>query len=86
MAEPSRESNQKPHSLKSCTPPTELLGIAKSLIKTDPKDPNSTKFPTNIVTLVGWLVVLRFNATLTAKVISWWSVTHTCFLAFSHQY
>ena len=27
-----------------------------------------------------------FNATLTAKVISWRSVTHMCFLAFSHQY
>ena len=35
---------------------------------------------------VGWLVVLEFNATLTAKVISWRSVTHMCFLAFSHQY
>ena len=34
----------------------------------------------------GWLVVLGFNATLTAKVISWRSVTHMCFLAFSHQY
>ena len=33
-----------------------------------------------------WLVVLEFNATLTAKVISWRSVTHMCFLAFSHQY
>ena len=33
-----------------------------------------------------WLVVLGFNATLTAKVISWRSVTHMCFLAFSHQY
>ena len=33
-----------------------------------------------------WLVVLRFNATLTAKVISWRAVTHMCFLAFSHQY
>ena len=32
-----------------------------------------------------WLVVLGFNATLTAKVI-WQSVTHMCFLAFSHQY
>ena len=32
-----------------------------------------------------WLVVLRFNATLTAKVI-WRSVTHMSFLAFSHQY
>ena len=31
------------------------------------------------------VVVLGFNATLTAKVISWWSVTHMCFLAFSHQ-
>ena len=36
--------------------------------------------------LVAWLVVLGFNATLTAKVISWRSVTHMCFLAFSHQY
>ena len=35
--------------------------------------------------LVGWLVVLGFNATLTTKVISWRSVTHVCFLAFSHQ-
>ena len=35
---------------------------------------------------VGWLVVFGLNATLTAKVISWWSVTHMCFLAFSHQY
>ena len=33
-----------------------------------------------------WLVVLGFNTTLTAKVISWRSVTHMCFLAFSHQY
>ena len=32
----------------------------------------------------GWLVVLGFNATLTAKVILWRSVTHMCFLAFSH--
>ena len=32
------------------------------------------------------LVVLGLNATLTAKVVSWWSVTHMCFLAFSHQY
>ena len=35
---------------------------------------------------LGWLVVLGFNATLTAKVISWRSVMHMCFLAFSHQY
>ena len=28
-----------------------------------------------------WLIVLGFNATLTAKVISWWSVMHMCFLA-----
>ena len=26
--------------------------------------------------MVGWLVVLGFNATITAKVISWRSVTH----------
>ena len=32
------------------------------------------------------VVVLGFNATLTARVISWQSVTHMCFLAFSHQY
>ena len=39
----------------------------------------------------GWgqfwlLVVLGFNATLTAKVISWRLMMHMCFLAFSHQY
>ena len=33
-----------------------------------------------------WLVVFGFNATLTAKVISWRSMTHMCFLAFSHKY
>ena len=32
---------------------------------------------------VGWLVVLGFNTTLTAKVILWRSVTYMCFLAFS---
>ena len=31
--------------------------------------------------MVGWVVVLRFNATLTAKVISWRLVTHV-FLGF----
>ena len=41
--------------------------------------------------LVGWFnatltAKVIFNATLTAKVISWRSVTHICFLAFSHQY
>ena len=36
--------------------------------------------------VASWLVVLGFNATLTAKVISWQSVTHMCFLVFSHQY
>ena len=35
---------------------------------------------------LGWLVVLGLNATLTAEVISWRSVTHMCFLAFSPQY
>ena len=34
----------------------------------------------------GWLVVLGFNPTVTAMVISWRSVTHMCFLAFLHQY
>ena len=33
----------------------------------------------------GWVVVLRFYATLTARVISWRLVMHMCFLAFSHQ-
>ena len=34
----------------------------------------------------GWLVELRFNTTLTAKVRSWQSVTHMtlCFLAFTN--
>ena len=36
--------------------------------------------------LKGWLVVFGFNATLRGKVISRRSVTHICFLAFSHQY
>ena len=31
--------------------------------------------------LVDWLVLLGFNATLTAKVTSWRSVTHICFRA-----
>ena len=30
--------------------------------------------------LIGWLVVLGFNATLTTKVISWRSVMHMCWL------
>ena len=34
----------------------------------------------------GWLVVLGFNATLTSKVISWRSVTHTCFLALTQLF
>ena len=33
----------------------------------------------------GWLVVLGFNTTLTAEVISWRSVTHMCLMSFSHQ-
>ena len=34
-----------------------------------------------------WLVsCMQFNATFPALVISWWSETQTCFLAFSHQY
>ena len=38
----------------------------------------------NFIVCLSWLVVLEFNATLTAKVISWLLVTHMCFLAFSH--
>ena len=34
------------------------------------------------VSFLGWLVVLVFNATLTAKVISWRSVTHYVFPGF----
>ena len=41
--------------------------------------------PTDTI-LVAWLVVLGFNAALTAKVMSWRSVTHANFLAFSRQY
>ena len=32
------------------------------------------------------IVVLGFNATLTAKVISWQSMMHKCFLALLYQY
>ena len=32
----------------------------------------------------GWLVVSGFNATLTAKVISWWSVKHMTVSWLSH--
>ena len=47
----------------------------------------SQDFKETFIDTIGcWLVVLGFNATLTAKVISWRSVTHMCFLAFSHQY
>ena len=37
-----------------------------------------------IAWFVSLLVVLGFN-TITAKVISWRSLTHMCFLAFSHS-
>ena len=36
--------------------------------------------------IFGWLVELGLNAILTPKVISWRSVTHMCFLAFSNQH
>ena len=52
-------------------------------------DENGGKFPKweeNNVGKGDWLVILGFNATLTAKVISWRSESHMCFLAFSHQY
>ena len=35
---------------------------------------------------VDLLIVLGFNSTFTAKVISWRSVTHVCFLVLSQQY
>ena len=38
---------------------------------------NSVKFFS-----LGWWVILGFNATLTARVISLWSVTHMCFSGF----
>ena len=49
---------------------------------------NAHQFKSNniLCKLVGLLVVLKFNATLTATVMSWRSVTHMCLLAFSHQY
>ena len=42
-------------------------------------------FPENCV-FHHFACISRFNATLTAKVISWLSVMHMCFLAFLHQY
>ena len=39
----------------------------------------------NVGWLVGWLH-WGFSATLTAKIISWRSVKHMCFLAFSYRY
>ena len=54
--------------------------LSSNLHHMQTKVTNLAKFSAN------WLVVLRFNATLTAKVISWRSVTHMCFLVFSHQY
>ena len=41
-------------------------------------------FHVKFVQTDGWLVVLEFNATLTAKVISWRSVTHMCVSWLSH--
>ena len=35
---------------------------------------------------IDWLVALGFNPTLTYHILSWRSVTHMCFLVFSHQY
>ena len=40
-----------------------------------------TEIPT--MSVHSWFVVLGFNATLTAKVISWRLMTHMCFLAYS---
>ena len=49
------------------------------------KIPGGVRTPGHPLWIRPW-VVLGFNTTLTAKVISWRSVTHMCFLAFSHQY
>ena len=58
-----------------------ILGCSNSAANKD----MISKMWTNEDTLVGWLY-WGLNTTLTAKVISWRSVTHMCFLAFSHQY
>ena len=46
---------------------------------------SQTKLSLALQNWLDWLVVLEFNATLTAKVISWLSVKHMFFLAFSHS-
>ena len=49
--------------------------------------PNNEERHISFTKRIGWLVgCIGFNATLTAEVISWRSVTHMRFLAFSHQY
>ena len=45
-----------------------------------------TKKGFNVQEWINWLVIFGFNATLTARIISWQSMTHICFLVFSHQY
>ena len=45
---------------------------------------NCSSHPLQLLCMVGWLVVLGFNATLTAKVISWRSVTHVGVSWLSH--
>ena len=40
----------------------------------------------NYEVVADWLVVWGSNATDTAMVLSWRSVTHLCFMAFPHQY
>ena len=42
------------------------------------------KYENGSYRMIGWLVVLRFNVTLTAKVISWRSVTNMCVSWLSH--
>ena len=60
-------------------------GLKRLFIKMD--DHNSWLQGSNNELLKdGWLNVLGLNVTLIGEVISWRSVTHTRFLAFSHQY
>ena len=67
-------------SLRAISP---VLTVFSTHLENFPPYSSNSKFNEWVV---GWLVVLGFNATLTAKVISWRSVTHMCFLAVSHQY
>ena len=55
---------------------TEITRFTKPIVR--------VKYLKNKTPLIGWLVVLGFNATSTAKVILWRSVTHICVSWLSH--